>query len=56
MVNNSNNDLRYVYNLIEVSYYATNDRHITMEVMKNISSKSSVYIDKNSDRFYVFPP
>ena len=28
IINNSNNDLRYVYNLIEVCYYATNDKHL----------------------------
>ena len=52
IINNSNNDLRYVYNLIEVSYFATNDRHITMEVIRNINPKGNVYIDKNGDGYY----
>ena len=52
MINNSNNDLRYVYNLIEVSYYATKDKHITMDVVKSISAKGNIYIDKNSDGYY----
>ncbi len=52
IINNSNNDLRYVYNLIEVSYYASNNKHITMDFIKNISNKSSIYIDKNGDGYY----
>lgn len=51
LINNSNNDLRYVYNLIEVCYYASSG-HITMEVIKNISAKGNVYIDKNGDGYY----
>lgn len=52
IINNSGTDLRYVYNLIEVSYYSTNDKHITMNVIKNINTKSNVYIDKNGDSYY----
>ncbi len=51
LINNSNNDLRYVYNLIEVCYYASSG-HITMEVIKNINAKGNVYIDKNGDGYY----
>lgn len=52
MINNSNNDLRYVYNLIEVSYFACSDKHITMDVIRNINAKGNVYIDKNGDGYY----
>ena len=52
IINNSNNDLRYVYNLIEVAYYSTFDKHITMDVIKNIGNSGNVYIDKNSDGYY----
>ena len=52
IISSSNNDLRYVYNLIEVSYYATHDKHITLDVIKNISSKGNIYIDKNGDGYY----
>ncbi|MBQ6494788.1 MAG: replication-associated recombination protein A [Bacilli bacterium] len=48
----SNNDLRYVYNLIEVSYYASKDKHITLDFLKNIATNSSIYIDKNGDGYY----
>jgi putative ATPase len=52
IINNSSNDLRYVYNLIEVAYYSTTDKCITMDVIKNINSKGCVYIDKNGDGYY----
>lgn len=52
IINNSNNDLRYVYNLIEVSYYASNNGHITLELIKSISAKGNIYIDKNGDGYY----
>ena len=52
IINNANNDLRYVYNLIEVAYYSVKDKHITLDVLKNISNNSGVYIDKNGDGYY----
>lgn len=52
IINNSNNDLRYVYNLIEVCYYANNNKHLTLESVKNISAKGNIYIDKNGDGYY----
>lgn len=50
--NNSNHDLRYVYNLIEVAYYANNSHHITKELLESISGKASIIIDKNGDGYY----
>lgn len=52
IINNSNNDLRYVYNLIEVCYYATNDKHLTLDTIKSINAKGNIYIDKNGDGYY----
>ena len=52
IINNSNNDLRYIYNLIEVCYYAGNDRHITIDLLKSFSPKANIYIDKNTDGYY----
>ena len=52
LINNSNNDLRYVYNLIEVAYYSSNNKHITLDILKNIGGKGNVFIDKNGDGYY----
>ena len=52
IINNSNNDLRYVYNLIEVAYYASNNGHLTLNLVKSISAKGNIYIDKNGDGYY----
>lgn len=48
----SKNDLRYVYNLIEVAYYATDSKHITEEVLVNICNKPNLIHDKNQDGYY----
>ncbi len=52
IINNSNNDLRFVYNLIEIAYYSSKDKNITLEVLKNINNSSNIYIDKNGDGYY----
>lgn len=52
IINNSNNDLRYVYNLIEVAYFSSSNKHITMDHIKNINAKGNIYIDKNGDGYY----
>lgn len=48
----SGNDLRYAYNLLEISAYATNDKHITIDVVKTINAKPVFFSDKNSDGHY----
>ncbi len=48
----SGNDLRYAYNLLEISAYATNDRHITKDTVKSINSNPVFFSDKNSDGHY----
>lgn len=50
--NNSNHDLRSVYNLIEIAYYANNSHHITTKLLESIRGKSNIIIDKNGDGFY----
>lgn len=45
-------DLRYAYNLLEVAYYASDDHFITLDVLKSINNKPSLFIDKNDDGYY----
>ena len=52
LIQQSNHDLRYVYNLIEVAYYASNDHHLTLELLNNIGGKGNIFIDKNGDGYY----
>lgn len=52
LIRQSNHDLRYVYNLIEVAYYASNSHHITLDVLSNIGGKGNIFIDKNGDGYY----
>ena len=48
----SGNDLRYAYNLLEISYYSTNDFKVNLEVVKKINSKPAFFSDKNGDAYY----
>lgn len=48
----SNGDLRYAYNLLEFAYYASSDKTITLEHLKNVNAKANVSIDKNEDGHY----
>ena len=48
----SKNDLRYVYNLIEVAYYSSDDKFITEEKLINICNKPNIFHDKNQDGYY----
>ena len=48
----SKNDLRYVYNLIEVAYYSTDDKNIDEKIIKNICNKPNIFHDKNQDGYY----
>ena len=48
----SGNDLRYAYNLLEVAYYSTDDKKVTIEKMKKINSKPVFFADKNGDGHY----
>lgn len=45
-------DLRYAYNLLEVSYYSASDFKVNLETIKKINNKPNLYIDKNDDGYY----
>ena len=48
----ANTDLRYAYNLLEVAYYSSSDKKITMEHLTKINNKPSLFYDKNEDGHY----
>ena len=48
----SGGDLRYAYNLLEVVYYASDDFKISLDDVKKINNKPSLYIDKNDEGYY----
>ena len=52
LVKQGNYDLRSVYNLIEIAYYATDDHHLTLDLLHHISGKRNIFIDKNGDGYY----
>lgn len=48
----SGNDLRYAYNLLEIAFYATDDKIITEEKIRMINSKPVFFADKDGDGHY----
>lgn len=48
----SGNDLRYAYNLLEISYYASEDKVITDDKIRLINNKPVFFSDKNGDGHY----
>lgn len=48
----SNHDLRYAYNLLEVAFYSSNDKKITIDLLKNINNKPAFFHDKDEDGHY----
>jgi len=48
----SGNDLRHAYNLLEVAFYSSSDKKITLENLKNIAPKSSISGDMNESEHY----
>lgn len=48
----SGNDLRYAYNLLEVSYYSTDDKIVDEAKIRRINSKPVFFADKNGDGHY----
>lgn len=48
----ANGDFRFALNLLEVSYYATSDKVITTEVIKNVNSKAVNPMDANETGHY----
>ena len=45
-------DLRYAYNLLELSYYSSNDKVITIDSLKKLVNKPNFFHDKDSDGYY----
>lgn len=52
IVNISNGDLRYAYNLLEISYYITSDKVVNIDVVKEINNKPAYVDDKDGDSHY----
>jgi len=52
IVNLSNGDLRYAYNILEVSFYSSSDKCVTIENVKEINNKPAYIDDKNGDSHY----
>ena len=48
----SGTDLRFAYNLLEIAYYASDDHHITIDIIKKVNNKPNLFLDKNGDNFY----
>ena len=49
IANISSNDLRYAYNLLEIAYYSSDDKTITIDKIKSINNKPVFFSDKNGD-------
>lgn len=48
----SGNDLRYAYNLLEMAFYATKDKKVTLELLKSINNKPVMISDKDASGHY----
>ena len=48
----SGGDLRSAINLLEVAFYGTKDKHVTLESVQNINSKAVFFSDANEDGHY----
>ena len=48
----SSGDVRSALNLLETAYYASSDKKITLELLKNIQAKPVFFHDKNEDGHY----
>lgn len=48
----SSGDLRTALNLLEVAFYSSNDKNITIENIKNINAKAAFFSDANEDGHY----
>ncbi len=46
------NDLRFAYNLLEVSYYSTSNFKINLDIVKKINNKPVFFADKDGDAYY----
>jgi putative ATPase len=48
----SSGDLRSALNLLEMAYYSTTDKHITVDIVKSINSKPIIVGDKDESGHY----
>ena len=48
----SGGDLRFAYNIIEVAYYSSIDKKITLEFLCEIANKTNFFHDKDGDGYY----
>jgi putative ATPase len=48
----SGGDMRFAYNLLEVSYYSTDNFNINIDTVKKINSKPVFFSDQNEDGHY----
>ncbi len=48
----SSGDLRNAINLLEVAYYGTNDKHVTVKVIESINPKAVFFSDSSEDGHY----
>ena len=48
----SSGDLRSAINLLEIAYYGSNSKHITLESVQNINQKAIFFADANEDGHY----
>jgi len=48
----SSGDLRSAYNLLEVAYYSSTNKEITLDIIKSINNKPVFFHDKNEDGHY----
>lgn len=48
----SGGDLRYAYNLLEIAYYSTNDKNVTIKQIQKINNKPVFFHDKDEDGHY----
>ena len=52
IANNSGGDFRAALNNLELAYYGSSDKTITIDTLKNINSKPIIFADKNEDGHY----
>lgn len=48
----SSGDLRNAINLLEVAYYGSNDKHVTLSVVESINAKAVFFSDNDEDGHY----
>lgn len=52
IANNSGGDFRAALNNLELAYYGSSDKIITLDTIKSINSKPIIFADKNEDGHY----